>query len=103
MADKHFLLFYDYAPDYMERRAAFRAAHFQHAMPAVERGELFLAGACTDPGEPIGVLVFKTADRGRVEAFAQGDPYVKNGVATGWRVREWTTVAGADALHRVTP
>jgi hypothetical protein len=99
---KHFLLFYDYAPDYLERRTAHRAAHFAHALPAVERGELFLAGACTDEGPPIGVLVFLVEARRTVEDFARADPYVIHGVATGWRVREWTTVAGRDALTRVT-
>ncbi|MBL8550666.1 MAG: hypothetical protein JNJ73_11840 [Hyphomonadaceae bacterium] len=100
---KHFLLFYDYAPDYMERRGGFRKAHFAHAMPLVERGEISLAGACTDEsGPPIGVLVFKVASRQIVEDYARADPYVINGVATGWRVREWTTVAGPEALTPVT-
>jgi uncharacterized protein YciI len=100
---RHFLLFYDYAPDYLERRGAHRAAHFARALPAVDRGELFLAGACTDDGPPIGVLVFKVADRKTVEDFARADPYVTSGVATSWHVREWTTVVGPDALTKVTP
>ncbi len=100
---KHFLLVYDYVPDYLERRAAHRAAHFAHAGPAVTRGELFLAGACTDEGPPIGVLVFFVEDRRIVEDFARGDPYVVHGVATNWRVREWTTVAGRDALTKLVP
>src|SRR5262245_46883466 len=66
---KHIILFYDYVPDYLERRGGLRAAHFAHAVPAVERGELFLAGACTDEGPPLGVLVFKTENRETVEAF----------------------------------
>lgn len=99
---KHFLLFYDYVPDYVERRAPHRAAHFAHALAAVGRGEMVLAGACTDAGPPIGVLVFKATDRIVVEDFARADPYVVSGVATGWRVREWTTVAGPDALTKVT-
>ena len=99
---KHFLLFYDYVPDYLERRTAHRPAHFAHARAAVERGELFLAGACTDEGPPIAVLVFASADRTAVEDFARADPYVINGVTTGWRIREWTTVVGRDALTSVT-
>jgi uncharacterized protein YciI len=99
---KHFLLFYDYVPDYLDRRTAHRAAHFAHALPAVDRGELFLAGACTDEGPPIGVLVFSVENRRTVEDFARADPYVIHGVATSWRVREWTTVAGRDALTKVT-
>jgi uncharacterized protein YciI len=100
---KHFLLMYDYVPDYLQRRTAHRPAHFALALAAVDRGEMVLAGACTDDGPPIGVLVFKAADRKVVEDFARTDPYVLNGVATSWRVREWTTVAGPGALTAVTP
>jgi len=32
-----------------------------------------------------------------VQAFAAADPYVANGLVTQWRVREWTTVVGAEA------
>jgi uncharacterized protein YciI len=104
MADmKHFLLMYDYVADYLDRRTAFRAAHFALAQAAADRGDLFLAGACTDEGQPIGVLVFKTADRSSVEAFAKADPYVINGIVTRWKVREWTTVLGRDALTKVAP
>ena len=99
---KHFLLFYDYVPDYLDRRTAHRPAHFAYVRPFVDRGEMVLAGACTDDGPPIGVLVFKVPDRHIVEAFAQSDPYVLNGVTTAWRVREWTTVTGPDALTPVT-
>jgi uncharacterized protein YciI len=98
---KHFLLLYDYVPDYLERRTVHRAAHFAHALPAVDRGELFLAGACTDEGPPIGVLVFSVPDRHIVEEFARADPYVIHGVAARWQVREWTTVTGRDALYPV--
>jgi uncharacterized protein YciI len=97
---KHFLLFYDYVPDYLERRTAHRAEHFRHARTAEARGDLFLAGACTD-GEPIGVLVFHVADRRTVEDFAREDPYVLHGITTAWRVREWTTVLGANAVAPV--
>lgn len=99
---KHFLLFYTYVPDYLERRTPHRPAHFAHARAAAERGDLFLAGACTDEGLPMGVLVFKVADRKTVEDFARQDPYVAHGVAANWSVREWTTVLGRDALTPVT-
>jgi uncharacterized protein YciI len=98
---KHFLLFYDYVSDYLERRTPYRPAHFALAQAAAARGDLFLAGACTDEGTPIGVLVFKAADRKLVEDFARADPYVVNGVVTKWQVREWTTVLGKDALTPV--
>jgi uncharacterized protein YciI len=99
---KHFLLFYDYVPEYLEKRTALRPAHFAHARAAVDRDDLFLAGACTDDGPPIGVLVFKASDRRVVEDFARADPYVTQGLVTSWRVREWTTVTGRDALTQVS-
>lgn len=99
---KHFLLFYDYVPDYLDRRTAHRPDHFAHARAAVARGDLTLAGACTDEGAPIGVFIFKAADRGVVDAFARADPYVVHGVAANWRVREWTTVVGPEALTKVS-
>ena len=97
---KHFILFYDFVPDYVTRRTPYRPAHFAHAQAAVARGELVLGGACTDDPAPLGVLVFAAADRAIVEDFAREDPYVVEGVATGWRVREWTTVVGRDALSK---
>lgn len=100
---KHYLLFYDYVPDYLERRTAHRAAHFAHARKAEARGDLTLAGACTDDGAPIGVLVFKTADRAVVETFAREDPYTVAGVTVRWHVREWTTVLGREAVSPITP
>ena len=51
---RHFILFYDYVPDYMERRAPLRAAHFAHARQFEARGDLVIGGACTDDtGPPI--------------------------------------------------
>lgn len=96
---KHFLLMYDLAPDYIERRATLRAEHLQLAWDAQQRGDLLLAGALTDPTDTA-VLLFKS-DRPTVEAFAKADPYVTNGLVKAWRVREWTTVVGSDAATPV--
>jgi len=95
---KHFLLIYEYVTDYMQRREPYRPAHFAHARAAADRGTVFLAGACTDPGTPLGVIVITGADRSAAEDFARADPYVLNGIVTNWQVREWTTVLGKDAL-----
>lgn len=99
---KHFLLLYDFVPDVAERRAPFRKAHLEHGFAAAARGELVLGGACLDAGAPLGVLLFQAADRKVAEDFAKADPYVINGVAASWQVREWTTVLGKDALTKVT-
>ena len=96
----HYLLFYDTAADYLERRPMYRAAHLEKAQAAKARGELFLAGALADPADGA-VLVFTAPDKSVPEAFARTDPYVTNGLITAWRVREWTTVIGDAAAHPI--
>lgn len=98
----HFLLFYEFAPDYMERRAAFRDEHLRLAWKAQECGDVLLGGAVGDPPDG-GMLVFKSDSPEVAERFAAADPYVKNGLVKTWRVRKWTTVVGADAAMPVRP
>ena len=92
----HYLLFYEVVEGYVERRAAFRDAHLAHARAAVARGELVLGGALTNPADGA-VLLFRGSSPEAAERFATLDPYVKNGLVKGWRVREWTTVVGPGA------
>lgn len=98
----HYLLCYDIADDYLERRAALRPVHLEHAWRAHERGELVLAGALANPVDGT-VLVFRGSSPRVAEAFAEADPYVLNGLVTSWRVREWTTVVGEGASTPVRP
>src|SRR5579862_3040906 len=96
----HFLLFYDFVPDYLERRGAFRREHLGLAWQAQERGELILGGALADPIDQ-GVLLFQGESPDVARRFAESDPYVKNGLVARWRVRPWTTVVGAQAATPV--
>jgi uncharacterized protein YciI len=96
---KHFLLTYSLAPDYLDRRPQFRAAHLALAKAAVARGELLLGGALEGAEEAL--LLFAGADATAAEAFAQADPYVLGGIVTHWRVREWMTVVGEGAASPV--
>jgi uncharacterized protein YciI len=89
----HYLLFYDVADDYLERRRAFRDVHLAYARAAVKRGELVLGGALVHPADAA-ILLFRGTSPSVAEAFAVDDPYVTNGVVKNWRVREWTTVVG---------
>jgi uncharacterized protein YciI len=91
----HYLLMYDVVKDYVERRAPLRSAHIALAREAVARGELVLGGALNPPDGVM--LLFRGDSPAAAEAFAKADPYVLNGIVTGWRVREWTTVVGPDA------
>jgi uncharacterized protein len=92
----HYLLFYDVVADYPVRRTPFRAAHLAYARPFIERGELVLGGALADPVDGA-VLLFRGETPEVAQAFAAADPYVRQGLVTGWRVRPWTTVVGPGA------
>ena len=98
----HYLLMYDFSPDYLERRAAFRNEHLRLAWEGIERGEVILGGAVGDPADS-GMLLFQSDSPAAAERFANADPYVKNGLVTRWRVRLWTTVVGKDASHPIRP
>jgi hypothetical protein len=100
-APPHFLLIYDLAPDYLQRRAQFRDEHLALAWKAAEAGEMVLGGALDEPVEQAFVLF-----RGSREAalrFAAADPYVKHGLVKAFRVRQWHTVVGAQASMPLRP
>lgn len=99
---KHFLLFYDGAPDYPERRGEFRAQHLSYAWHAADRGELLAGGAFADPVDGA-LLLFVGDDKSVAEAFARDDPYVTNGLIARWRVREWSSVVGELAVNPIYP
>src|SRR5262249_42887976 len=90
---QYFALFYDVVNDFVSRRAPYREEHLRLVRAAYRRGELLLAGALMDPADRA-LLVFRTADRAAVEAFARTDPYVTNGLVTRWEVRPWAVVVG---------
>jgi uncharacterized protein YciI len=98
---KHFLLIYDYAPDWQERRSAHRPAHLGLCRESVARDELQLGGAVPSGDPAFGLLLFKAETAQVAEDFARADPYTNGGVVTSWRVREWITVVGAGALTKV--
>ncbi len=84
---------YDLVDDYLDRRPEFRDEHLGLARAAHERGDLALAGAYNNPPDRA-LLVWSTEDRSVVEAFAEADPYVRNGLVRSWTVREWNVVIG---------
>ena len=96
----HYILFYEYSPDYLERRGQFRDQHMALAKAAIDRGEFFLGGAFADPADGA-AIIFKGESPAVAEKFARADPYVLNGLVISWRVREWTTVAGRDAENPI--
>jgi len=85
------VLIYELAEGYLDRRPAFRAEHLALVRAAHERGELQFAGALADPYDRA-LLVFATEGPEVAEDFAAGDPYVANGLVTSWTVRQWNEV-----------
>jgi hypothetical protein len=97
----HYLLFYEVAPDYLERRATHRDAHLALAWAAHARGELVLGGALANPVDGA-VLLFQGDSPAVVERFVAADPYVHHGLVVSWRIRPWTTVVGEAAATPVS-
>ena len=96
----HFLLHYEFAPDYLARRSEFRSVHLGLAWQAVERGDLVLGGAVGDPIDG-GLLLFRGESPAAAVDFAEADPYVVNGLVTNWNVKPWHTVIGAGAANPI--
>ena len=99
---KHYVLLMDFSDDYEARRPEFRNEHLTKAWAAVERGELLLAGALTEPLDT-GLILFKAETSEPVEKFAAEDPYINNGLVRSWHIREWATVVGNDASKIMRP
>jgi uncharacterized protein YciI len=89
----YFMLFYDYVKDVAERRTPHRPAHLALLNKLRDEGKVVMAGAWNNPLDGA-AFVFKADDRTVVEAFTKADPYVQNGLVTGWRIREWNVVVG---------
>lgn len=98
----HYLLFYEVAPDYLERRPLYRDAHLALAWAAHARGELLLGGALAEPVDGA-MLLFQGDSPAAVEGFVAADPYVQNGLVVSWRIRPWATVVGDGAATPVRP
>ena len=92
---RYFALSYEVVPNFSERRTPIREAHLRLVRDAHNRGLLVLAGALGDPPDGA-LLVFRSESAAAVEDFARADPYVREGLVTGWHVRPWTVVIGGD-------
>jgi len=96
----YYALFYEVVDDFVERRGAFREEHLKLADEANRRGQLVLAGALAEPADGA-LLIFRGNDPTAASAFAENDPYVRNGLVKHWEVRPWTVVVGGEA--RIEP
>lgn len=90
----YYLLEYDLADDYLQRRDPLRGGHLALLQAAHAAGEVVLAGALRDPYDH-GLIVWHVADLEPVHRFVAADPYVAAGLVTAWRVRPWAVAVGA--------
>lgn len=89
--ESHYVLFYDYVADIVERRGPHREAHLERIREARDRGQIVMAGALGDPVHGA-AIVFRGASVGEIEAFARDDPYVQAGLVVAFRVERWNLV-----------
>ena len=98
----YYALFYHVVDGFVERRLPFREEHLACARKAANRGELVLGGALADPADTA-LIVFRGDSPDAARAFAEKDPYVRNGLVQRWEVRPWNVVVGSDyALANAT-
>jgi uncharacterized protein YciI len=83
-----YVVFYEGASDIEKARLHF-PAHRKRYTRFVAEGTLLMIGTFGNPAE--GAMgVFTTRDA--AEEFVKGDPFILNGVVTGWRLSEWNEV-----------
>lgn len=91
---RHLVLFYDYVPDVLERRAPHREQHVALIREWMADGRIIMAGALGEP--PTGAaIVFRDDDAGAPARFADRDPYVAAGIVTARRIAPWSVVASS--------
>jgi uncharacterized protein YciI len=87
---KKYVLFYESADDVLSKAPEHFPAHSARVDEFHARGDLLMVGTFADPQEEGSMSVFAT--REAAEEFAQGDPFVRNGVVRNWYVREWDEI-----------
>jgi uncharacterized protein YciI len=85
-----YVLFYEAADDVLEKAPASFPAHRARSEDFHARGLLLMTGTFADVRRDGAMAVFAT--REAAEAFAEGDPFVRNEVVRAWEVREWNEV-----------
>ena len=87
----HYILQYTMHKDYFAVRTAHRANHFELVKAFKKTGELLMGGATKEGAEAYNI--FNCSDD-RINYFVQHDPYVINGVAISYQIKQWAMVTG---------
>ena len=82
-----YVLLYESAEDVLAKAPAHFEAHSARGQEFYERGSLIAYGPFGDPQEHGSMALFTS--REAAEEFVREDPFVLNGVVSGWQIREW--------------
>jgi uncharacterized protein YciI len=86
------ILFYDYVPDVVERRAPYREGHLALIKRWHDEGRIVMAGGVGNPVHA-GMIVLRADDpQAAAEEFVAEDPYQPAGLVTSWRVEPFLNV-----------
>jgi uncharacterized protein YciI len=92
MPEQLHILFYDYVPDVVERRAPHREGHLALIRRWYDEGRIVMAGGLGDP-PTAGLIVLRVDDpQAAAEEFVAEDPYQPAGLVTSWRVEPFLNV-----------
>ena len=91
-----YVLFYESGDDVLAKAPLHFEAHSARGQEFHERGQMLMYGPFGDPQREGSMAVFTT--REAAEEFAEGDPFVLNGVVRSWQIREWEEALFGDAL-----
>jgi uncharacterized protein len=83
-----YVLLYESADDVVSKVPLHFAAHEARGREFHDRGLLLMYGPFGDPQEQGSMSIFTS--REAAEEFANGDPFVVNGLIRSWEIREWS-------------
>ena len=92
--EPQFVLQYDYCENVLQKREPHRAGHLALATQFAREGSLVMGGAFESPKDGA-MIVFN--EKAAAYRFAKADPYVKEGIVTKHRIREYSSVNFWDA------
>lgn len=84
------VLLYQSADDVARKAPPHFPAHLARIHEFHDRGEILLVGTFGDPQAEGSMAVFTT--RAAAQAFVDGDPFVREGVVSGWQIRDWNEI-----------
>ena len=85
-----YVLLYESAENVTSKAPPHFVAHKERLDEFHRRGDLLMVGTFGDPQARGSMSIFRS--REAAEEFAEGDPFVLNGVVRRWEVRDWEEV-----------